>query len=231
LPQFQSQRIRKFVRDRGNRHKIAQTILFQWYAPHHSICDKSSNDSLYLFQNLGIPDSNGLRSLCWKLLLGYLGPKKATWGSTLKRKRDLYQQFIGKTFLSGFVAQISLIRSVYTDEMVIPPGQSKNQEFDHPLSDHQTSTWSTFFKDNEFLLQIDKDVRRLCPDISFFQQATDFPCKAVANNEMRLHIRVAPSTLSSANVERKGVGIIKVSRFLFLPCVTNFTNIISGFSH
>jgi TBC1 domain family member 13 len=67
--------------------------------------------------------------------------------------------------------------------MVIPPGKSDNIEFDHPLSDN--GAWSTFFKDNEFLLQIDKDVRRLCPDISFFQQPTDYPCKAVANKEMR----------------------------------------------
>lgn len=51
--------------------------------------------------------------------------------------------------------------------MAIPPGADT---VDHPLSDGPESAWSTFFKDNEFLLQIDKDVRRLCPDISFFQQ-------------------------------------------------------------
>lgn len=53
--------------------------------------------------------------------------------------------------------------------MAIPPGDN-SMATDHPLSDGPESTWSTFFKDNEFLLQIDKDVRRLCPDISFFQQ-------------------------------------------------------------
>lgn len=56
------------------------------------------------------------------------------------------------------------------EEMAIPPGANKSQCADHPLSDGPESAWSTFFKDNEFLLQIDKDVRRLCPDISFFQQ-------------------------------------------------------------
>lgn len=55
--------------------------------------------------------------------------------------------------------------------MAIPPGNTDGSiASDHPLSDGPESTWSTFFKDNEFLLQIDKDVRRLCPDISFFQQ-------------------------------------------------------------
>lgn len=53
--------------------------------------------------------------------------------------------------------------------MAIPPG-ANDEVHDHPLSDGPESAWSTFFKDNEFLLQIDKDVRRLCPDISFFQQ-------------------------------------------------------------
>lgn len=97
--------------------------------------------------------------------------------------------------------------------MIIPPGEvEQSEDCDHPLSDGPESAWSTYFKDNEVLLQIDKDVRRLCPDISFFQQATDFPCEDVvfSHGERRLHSRVAPSILSSANVERKGLGVTKV---------------------
>lgn len=56
--------------------------------------------------------------------------------------------------------------------MAIPPGHNNNECIDHPLSDVADSSWRTFFKDNEVLLQIDKDVRRLCPDISFFQQVS-----------------------------------------------------------
>ena len=41
---------------------------------------------------------------------------------------------------------------------------------DHPLNPNPESHWQSFFRDNEVLLQIDKDVRRLCPDISFFSQ-------------------------------------------------------------
>lgn len=54
--------------------------------------------------------------------------------------------------------------------------------------------------------------RRLCPDISFFQQATEFPCDAVVNTGggKRLHRRVEHSVLKSANVERKGLGITRV---------------------
>lgn len=103
----------------------------------------------------------------------------------------------------------------FTTDLVIPPNcKNVDLSVDHPLSDNVDSTWSTFFKDNEtFLLQIDRDVRRLLPDISFFQMPTAYPCKLVVDSdtEIRLHHRVAPSVLSSANVERKGLGMKKVN--------------------
>lgn len=161
--------------------------------------DALSNDIIDLkhLRNLcfnGIPDCNGFRALCWKLLLGYLNNKRSTWTETLIKKRNLYKQFV--------------------EELVIPPGTNGSTECnDHPLSEGPESAWSTFFKDNEFLLQIDKDVRRLCPDISFFQQPTEYPCEIVVHSkgERRLHQRVVPSVLSSANVERKGLGITKIN--------------------
>lgn len=152
------------------------------------------------------------RALSWKLLLGYLGPRRSSWTTTLAQKRALYKQFI--------------------EELVLPPGHSSNRASvdggdgdkvdsggvglqDHPLSEGPESAWNTFFNDNEFLLQIDKDVRRLCPDISFFQQPTDYPCEIVVHSKgehgRRLHERVVPAVLSSANVERKGLGMTKVS--------------------
>ena len=53
-----------------------------------------------------------------------------------------------------------------TDEMVLAPNDGRagstrvdiTQE-DHPLSVNPDSKWQTFFRDNEVLLQIDKDVR------------------------------------------------------------------------
>lgn len=44
---------------------------------------------------LGIPDEGSLRPLCWKLLLNYLPPTRASWSETLTRKRILYKTFIG----------------------------------------------------------------------------------------------------------------------------------------
>lgn len=104
--------------------------------------------------------------------------------------------------------------------IVMPGSQEQNGDVtfnDHPLSNNPDSQWQTFFKDNEVLLQIDKDVRRLCPDISFFQQPTEFPCTKIVDSEeeIRLHKRVQRCILKSANVERKGLGITKVNFSFF----------------
>jgi hypothetical protein len=143
----------------------------------------------------GIPECAKYRPICWKILFNYLDSTRKNWESHLDRQRNNYKNLI--------------------NDFCIPPGSGKNfnLSLDHPLSDNVDSTWSTFFKDNEsFLLQIDRDVRRLLPDISFFQEPCKYPNELIANSEsdIRLHHRVAPSVLSSANVERKGLGIKKV---------------------
>lgn len=129
------------------------------------------------------------------MLLGYLSPKKSTWSKTLDSKRRLYRQFIQELIVE--------------QEGKCLEG---NEQPDHPLSERPGGAWNTYFKDNEVLLQIDKDVRRLCPDISFFQQATEFPCRTIVEggNEAKLHSRVKPVILSSANVERRGLEMTKV---------------------
>lgn len=131
----------------------------------------------------------------------------------------------GKTYIIQTIYRYNLKHPIYllylkkcciTEEMIVMPGEKESNGDvtmgDHPLSINPDSQWSTFFKDNEVLLQIDKDVRRLCPDISFFQQPTEFPCiEVVSSNDVkRLHTRVQRRVLKCANVERKGLGITKV---------------------
>lgn len=61
---------------------------------------------------------------------------------------------------------LKLIFLIYQGEMVLAPNDGRldcnrvdiTME-DHPLSVNPDSKWQTFFKDNEVLLQIDKDVR------------------------------------------------------------------------
>ena len=64
----------------------------------------------------------------------------------------------------------------FAEEMVIPPGEVQDEDeeetsrvdvtcADHPLSSNPDSLWQAFFKDNEVLLQIDKDVRQVSHEV------------------------------------------------------------------
>ncbi|XP_072176975.1 TBC1 domain family member 13-like [Diadema setosum] len=149
----------------------------------------------------GVPDSAGIRSLCWKILLGYLPPVTVEWPDILAKKRTLYTEFL--------------------QEMIIQPGSKKYSTNrtdvtmeDHPLNPNPDSQWSQYFKDNEVLLQIDKDTRRLQPDIGFFQQATEFPCKELVDVNTSLETlrkRVEHTMLQSVAVAKSRSGITNMS--------------------
>jgi len=137
----------------------------------------------------GVPEGGGRRALAWRVLLGYLPPKQRLWTEVLGSKRALYIQLVSEMIVTG------------------PEDKSPEVE-DHPLNPNPTSQWQSFFKDNEVLLQIDKDVRRLCPDLTFFQQATAHPNPVImsGDNKEKLHTRVTQAQLVSQEVSRKGVG-------------------------
>ncbi|XP_074655059.1 TBC1 domain family member 13-like isoform X1 [Tubulanus polymorphus] len=142
-------------------------------------------------------ETSSSRSLSWKLLLNYLPRKRADWEEVLAKERNAYKQFI--------------------DEMIVKPGSKGYGSnridvtlSDHPLNPNPESEWSTYFADNEMLVQVDKDCRRLCPDLSFFQQASDYPCKELNDHTARvetLQKRVENSVLKSETVSRNRHGI------------------------
>jgi hypothetical protein len=112
----------------------------------------------------------------WKLLLDVLPLKREEWAPTLEKQRKLYYQFV--------------------NDLIVNP-QAEDNIGDHPLSIEPDSQWSKFFEDNNVLLQIDKDCRRLLPDISFFQHPTNYPCK---HSGMALRTRVERSVLEAKHV-------------------------------
>lgn len=128
------------------------------------------------------------------------------------------------------------LRNEYRDfvcDMIIRPGYKENEscEIDHvifkffslnfieeliesiqPLNLNPESEWSSYFKDNEVLVQIDKDVRRLCPDLFFFQKPTEFPCQEIKNaadaeRYQSLRKRVATTQLKADEVCKNRLGI------------------------
>lgn len=145
----------------------------------------------------GCPHENSLRSRCWKIFLNYLPLEREKWKAELQKQRNLYKQ--------------------YLQEMVILPGKKmKSKEFssgelcDHPLNPNPDSEWRETFRDNEMLVQIDKDCRRLCPDLSFFQQATEFPCDELLNamsDVETLRKRVEHCALHTETVSKNRLGI------------------------
>lgn len=83
--------------------------------------------------------------------------------------------------------------------------------YSQPLNPSPNSHWNRFFKDNEILAQIFKDVRRLYPDISFFQQ------KVAKRREMcqvgrsyDIIGRPTTTTMKSSEIVKNFLGINKV---------------------
>ncbi|KAM7316781.1 hypothetical protein ACRRTK_024512 [Alexandromys fortis] len=151
----------------------------------------------------GIPCEGGLRCLCWKILLNYLPLERASWTSILAKQRGLYSQFLREMIIQPGIAKANM--GVSREDVTFE---------DHPLNPNPDSRWNTYFKDNEVLLQIDKDVRRLCPDISFFQRATEYPCLLILDpqNEFEtLRKRVEQTTLKSQTVARNRSGVTNMS--------------------
>ncbi|KRX28115.1 TBC1 domain family member 13 [Trichinella nelsoni] len=139
---------------------------------------------------IGIPDESELRPICWRLLLNYLPTEKVKWPEYLKNQRKLYADLV-----EDIVIKWNSILD--TDE----------HSCDHPLSAEPNSVWSQYFRDNEVLVQINKDVRRLCPEMSFFQKITQYPCQAIVKNgALALSQRVLTSTLRAEHLRNHRSG-------------------------
>ncbi len=133
-------------------------------------------------------------------MLNYLPTERKKWESTLDRRRNEYREFVR--------------------EMIIRPGYKDQNEkddslIDHPLNSGPNSEWSSYFKDNEILVQIDKDVRRLCPDLFFFQKATEFPCVEIRDADnaeiyQSLRKRVASTQLKASEISKNRMGVTKI---------------------
>uniref|UniRef100_A0A0F7Z9L4 TBC1 domain family member 13 n=1 Tax=Crotalus adamanteus TaxID=8729 RepID=A0A0F7Z9L4_CROAD len=157
----------------------------------------------------GIPFEGGLRCLCWKILLNYLPVERCAWNSQLKKQRELYAQFLKEMIIQPGITKAEL--GVFREDVTLE---------DHPLNPNPNSQWNTYFKDNEVLLQIDKDVRRLYPDMAFFQRPTEYPCLLILDpqNEFEtLRKRVEQTTLKSQTVARNRSGVTNVSSPLKAP--------------
>ncbi|CAI2738474.1 unnamed protein product, partial [Dicrocoelium dendriticum] len=136
---------------------------------------------------LGCPDFPGIRSKCWKFLLGYLPTSSESREEKLKFHREQY--------------------ALYVKDFVVESGSSEFS--DHPLDSNPDGKWTSFFLDNEVLLQINKDCRRLYPDFDFFHRITDHPSNELFGEPVGiLRRRIETSSLQVRAVQHNLSGFI-----------------------
>lgn len=101
----------------------------------------------------GVPEEcRGLRALVWRLLLSYLPPDPSLWDGILSTQRHNYALYC-QDYLQ-----------------LTPPTQDPS---DHPLSTAAGSKWKQYYEDQEVWEDIEKDIKRTRPDMSFFFQPAD----------------------------------------------------------
>jgi len=89
-----------------------------------------------------------VRSLAWKLFLGYLPPDTSAWKDILHAKREEYVKLKGKR--------------------IKPDQEDDDPNLNNPLMDEADSKWNQYFKDIEMIKTIKLDLRRTYPELSFF---------------------------------------------------------------
>jgi len=153
-------------------------------------------DRLKDFTFNGCPDNGSVRARCWRLLLGALPSKRSTWAEALRVQRENYNAFV--------------------TDFVIKCEQKKNQAKLDPLS-NLGDEWNEFFADNEVLSQIDKDARRLYPDLGFFSLPTRNPANRAISDEYKLGClkeRIHRANLDSFSLvkQRNGTKVMEQKR-------------------
>uniref|UniRef100_M4DFS8 Rab-GAP TBC domain-containing protein n=1 Tax=Brassica campestris TaxID=3711 RepID=M4DFS8_BRACM len=166
-----------------------------------------------------LPDSPGIRSTVWKLLLGYLPPERSLWSSELKQKRYQYKHYKDELLTSPSEITWRLVRSKGFDNYELKTGsrcmlsRSRITDEDHPLSLRKASIWNTYFQDTETIEQIDKDVKRTHPDIPFFSTGSSF---ARSNQESMKNILLVFAKLNQGIRYVQGMNEILAPIFYIL---------------
>eukprot|EP01101_Sappina_pedata_P000806 TRINITY_DN10987_c0_g1_i1.p1 TRINITY_DN10987_c0_g1~~TRINITY_DN10987_c0_g1_i1.p1 ORF type:complete len:376 (-),score=88.88 TRINITY_DN10987_c0_g1_i1:6-1106(-) len=110
----------------------------------------------------GLPDCPRLRTIFWKIFLGYLPLNQDDWDVCTNENRRIYRQWKKELMVDPNEEQFSGQNGETIDVT----------DFDHPLSTKHDSKWAIWFKDCEMLHEIDKDVRRTLPQLHFFNSAS-----------------------------------------------------------
>ncbi|KAI8332151.1 hypothetical protein BC941DRAFT_517225 [Chlamydoabsidia padenii] len=157
---------------------------------------------------------NGLRSVCWKVYLGYLpNLNVSTWSSVQLNERKRYTD----------------LRRQYIEE----PAELMTQKDDNltdnnPLALNESNPWQQYFADSEIRKVIRQDVDRTFPDVDFFrseavqEKMTDILfiyCKIHHEVSYRqgMHELLAPFYWNIATESLDGVPMEEIDSYLTDP--------------
>lgn len=160
----------------------------------------------------GLPDDiPSLRSLVWKMLLGYLSMNVNDWEESIDRKRNEYNEMKKKMFEKLDLERlrksegVKKVKSEVLDSDRKGSGCSNSQNNsqcstpqntnnkktlkkklinDHPLSMGQDSRWKSYFEDIELIEEIDKDVRRTRTHMHFFFMPSKSNTQIISNEQI-----------------------------------------------
>ncbi|EPX72828.1 GTPase activating protein [Schizosaccharomyces octosporus yFS286] len=141
----------------------------------------------------GVPDEHSIRSKAWMLMLEYLPTDKSQWKEVLRSHRETYTSFIQELLIDPWKKL-----SLQEDAEII-------EAEDHPLNTNKDSKWKQYFEDNHTLEQIDKDIRRTLPALSFFQGKSDdavsFSVSSAAEDQIEDSVTTPPSNHSESSIQ------------------------------
>lgn len=141
----------------------------------------------------GCPEDPAIRSTVWKILLNHLPLQTSLWQERFYRTRNDYAKFAEDL--------INIAPSQYADHVSI----QSFVYFVKPLNCDPKSVWREYFEDNAVIVQINKDCRRLYPELDFFRRATEFPCNAAVSPKLCLSALRSRVTTELTRVRSIGV--------------------------
>ncbi|CAN6442355.1 unnamed protein product [Victoria cruziana] len=137
-------------------------------------------DVLQRIAKSGIPDGGRLRATTWKILLGYLPVERDLWEAELAENRAKYAALKTELLLSPSELTRRLeegSNSGRADVNNSTDGPLRRQEIsdgDHPLNVGKASVWNKYFQYAEIEEQINRDLVRTHPEMSFFSGDSSF---------------------------------------------------------
>lgn len=139
----------------------------------------------------GLPDKLGLRGVIWRLLLRYLPLDTGMWTQSLALRRQDYSDLCIE-----YIQASSDESVVYSPSSGTPKGPQPRvllTDNDDPLRVTDADAWKCYFENISLMEEVQKDVVRTHPDISFFHIDPSCAVQAAMQRILYIYAKVTPA--------------------------------------